>query len=350
MVENSLFAFFFHVFPLLCQLAFPEPWNKRKEMVEKIIPKSVDFSLPERENRAMTYMDVKTASELWGITGRRIRILCNDGRIDGAVRNGWSWMIPVETAKPRDGRVLRRFKSMDIRPGTVDVEKLDHLKEIADRDTLIKGFKPSQRILIARTLECLFKFEGIDISVGDIMKVLNGELSYHLTLKEHLLIVNFTSIIKSLDKNPQKWTEGSLRDTYVRLMQGIEDVSGEYREGFVHTRNNQDGVRVSVAMETVMAQYEASWSKLHGVVSAVILAGEISRIRPYDKYRFCFYYLIYAGELYRNGFIPIYLDGSCIDEAKAAYSLVFSKGVYRDVTALVERLLIRTYGELGYNV
>ena len=37
----------------------------------------------------MQYMDVNTASQKWGITGRRVRILCNDGRIDGAVRNGW---------------------------------------------------------------------------------------------------------------------------------------------------------------------------------------------------------------------------------------------------------------------
>ena len=47
----------------------------------------------------MQYMDVNTASRKWGITGRRVRILCNDGRIDGAVRNGWSWLIPADAPK-----------------------------------------------------------------------------------------------------------------------------------------------------------------------------------------------------------------------------------------------------------
>ena len=77
----------------------------------------------------MQYMDVNTASQKWGITGRRVRILCNDGRIDGAVRNGWSWLIPSDAPKPGDGRVLRRFRNLDIRPGFVDIEALEEISE-----------------------------------------------------------------------------------------------------------------------------------------------------------------------------------------------------------------------------
>ena len=58
-----------------------------------IVPIPVEAKLQVSENQTMKYMDVATASEKWGITGRRIRILCNDGRIDGAVRNGWTWQI-----------------------------------------------------------------------------------------------------------------------------------------------------------------------------------------------------------------------------------------------------------------
>ena len=81
-----------------------------------IVPIPVEAKLQVSENQTMKYMDVATASEKWGITGRRIRILCNDGRIDGAVRNGWTWQIPEDTPKPGDGRVLRKFRNLDIRP------------------------------------------------------------------------------------------------------------------------------------------------------------------------------------------------------------------------------------------
>lgn len=50
-------------------------------------------------------MTIKDASNLWGITVRRISSLCNDGRIDGAVQKGRKWYIPTNTPKPADLRV-----------------------------------------------------------------------------------------------------------------------------------------------------------------------------------------------------------------------------------------------------
>ena len=75
----------------------------------------------------MKYIDVREAAAKWGISDRRIRLLCAEGRIDGAIKLGWSWTIPSDTPKPRDGRELRRYKNLNIRPGTVDVDKLSHL-------------------------------------------------------------------------------------------------------------------------------------------------------------------------------------------------------------------------------
>ena len=51
------------------------------------------------------YISVKEASEKWGITQRRIQILCLEGRIEGAARLGREWAIPSEASKPSDRRV-----------------------------------------------------------------------------------------------------------------------------------------------------------------------------------------------------------------------------------------------------
>lgn len=53
----------------------------------------------------MEYMTIKDAAEKWGITQRRIQVLCAGGRIVGAVRFGKAWAIPVDTEKPSDARV-----------------------------------------------------------------------------------------------------------------------------------------------------------------------------------------------------------------------------------------------------
>ena len=51
------------------------------------------------------YMTIKQAAEVWGITTRRIQVLCAEGRIEGATNFGRDWAIPVEAEKPTDGRV-----------------------------------------------------------------------------------------------------------------------------------------------------------------------------------------------------------------------------------------------------
>lgn len=62
----------------------------------------------------MEFMTAKEAAEKWGITPRRVQVLCAEGRIPGAWRLGNAWAIPINSEKPRDERTLHR-KSIDNR-------------------------------------------------------------------------------------------------------------------------------------------------------------------------------------------------------------------------------------------
>ena len=55
----------------------------------------------------MRYLSVAQTAERWGISPRRIQILCNEERIPGAVRIGRSWAIPDDELKPADARIKR---------------------------------------------------------------------------------------------------------------------------------------------------------------------------------------------------------------------------------------------------
>jgi len=55
----------------------------------------------------MQYIAVKQASERWGISDRRVRVLCAEGRIEGVIKKGRSYLIPEDALKPIDGRSLR---------------------------------------------------------------------------------------------------------------------------------------------------------------------------------------------------------------------------------------------------
>lgn len=51
------------------------------------------------------YLKIKDVAEKWGISERRINTLCLLGRIEGAVKFGNTWAIPVDAKKPEDQRV-----------------------------------------------------------------------------------------------------------------------------------------------------------------------------------------------------------------------------------------------------
>lgn len=48
----------------------------------------------------MEYLTVKETAQKWGISGRRINTLCNEGRIAGAEKKGLMWLIPKDAEKP----------------------------------------------------------------------------------------------------------------------------------------------------------------------------------------------------------------------------------------------------------
>ncbi len=58
----------------------------------------------------MSYMTIKKAAELWAISERRLTKLCNENRIPGAQKFGWSWAIPENAEKPYDGRRKKIFQ------------------------------------------------------------------------------------------------------------------------------------------------------------------------------------------------------------------------------------------------
>ena len=70
----------------------------------------------------MEYISITQAAEKWGITPRRIQVLCKEKRIPGAIRIGYVWAIPADAEKPKDARV-RSGKYVKVAPNTANKEK-----------------------------------------------------------------------------------------------------------------------------------------------------------------------------------------------------------------------------------
>lgn len=59
----------------------------------------------------MEYISAREAAYKWGISQRRVAILCSEDRIDNAVMVGNMWLIPADSKKPIDGRRIRYIKN-----------------------------------------------------------------------------------------------------------------------------------------------------------------------------------------------------------------------------------------------
>lgn len=69
----------------------------------------------------MVYLTTAEVAREWGVTSAWISIMCRRGRIEGAVKQGRDWKIPVGTEKPVDGRKVqttpKRFTFIDLFAG-----------------------------------------------------------------------------------------------------------------------------------------------------------------------------------------------------------------------------------------
>ncbi len=291
----------------------------------------------------MKYIDVTAAAAKWGLSDRRVRYLCNEGRIDGAIKMGWSWTIPEDTPRPRDGRVLRQFKNMDIRPGGVDVDRLIAYQINMPVSGLLKTDKRISAIILSNIMYLMDK-DGIIMDEKDVKRILSGRLVPSVSLENHLLIINFRSCFLSLLDSKDAWTDKDMRDIYSRLMQGIDDISSKtYRDGYSRREvRGKDKVRVDVQMETLLAQYE-SWKNLNGIVSAVMLYGELERICPFERFPSFFSYLVLSGEMIRNNIMPPMFSIGDKGEFDGSYFIALKRGNYKDFTSFIESRVIRSY-------
>ena len=68
-------------------------------------------------------LTTKEIAHKWGVSVTWVTILCKEGRIKGAVRNGNRWYIPVDAKKPEDRRthkenpIKERFRFVDLFAG-----------------------------------------------------------------------------------------------------------------------------------------------------------------------------------------------------------------------------------------
>lgn len=96
------------------------------------------------------YQTVNQAAEGWGITPRRVRDFCANGRIAGAIQEGRNWKIPITAIKPLDRRTVEARQELPGLPVEADVQGKTTMNDSTSpnpRKRNMMGFCPDIKVV-----------------------------------------------------------------------------------------------------------------------------------------------------------------------------------------------------------
>lgn len=281
----------------------------------------------------MDFMTTKEAVKKWNISERRIRKLLQQGRIDGAIKLGNSWSIPINAIKPIDKRSIK-YEENKI---TINIDK-DYFNKI---DELKKQLR-SQTIENSLILDWIYNDNSIEensLTLEETKIVLSGITVGGKSIKEHLEIINYEKAIQylyELVNNKETITENSIKYIHFLLLKDIDNAAaGKYRTENI--LDKPDYTIISSLMEKLLTNYN-SWEIYHPIIRAVLLHGELIKISPFKEANQKISKLIMNLVLISNGYKPIIINKEDYIKYYEFLTKAITTGDYTDLIKLIVKL------------
>ena len=204
------------------------------------------------------YISVKQVAEKWGISDRRVRTLCSEGKIPGVTREGRSWKIPEEARKPEDGR-YRSAESL--------LEMIDRKKtELDTRRPLTEG--EIERLTEEFVVEYTYNsnaIEGNTLTLRETDMVLRGLTIDQKPLKDHMEAVGHKDafyFVRDLVKEQTPLSESVIKQIHYLVLADKKDDRGVYRRVPVRIMGSKHGpvqpYLIQPKMEQLLETYRIS--------------------------------------------------------------------------------------------
>jgi fic family protein len=249
------------------------------------------------------FLTVKQASEKWGISDRRIRVLCYEGKIPGAYREGRGWKIPVGAKKPADGR----YKSKESLLAQIDRKKV----ELDSRRPLTAGevARLNEEFIVEYTYNSN-AIEGNTLTLRETDLVLRGLTIDRKPLKDHMEAVGHKEafdFVSELVKDNVPISEGIIKQIHCLVLADKREDRGVYRRVPVRIMGAQNEPVQPYLIEPKMEQllYDFAASTEHIVTKLARFHIEFEGIHPFIDGNGRTGRLLVNLELMKSGFPPI---------------------------------------------
>ena len=175
----------------------------------------------------MNYIKVSQAAEKWGLSARRVRILCQENKIEGVMRRGNLYMIPENAQKPADGRRKASRRA-------ISFERIEELKaELDTRRPLTQG--ELERLNEEFMIEFTYNsnaIEGNTLTLQETAMVLEGITIDQKPLKDHLEAVGHKDAflyVQDIVSNKMPLTEFVIKNIHSLVLMNKPEDKGIYR-------------------------------------------------------------------------------------------------------------------------
>lgn len=170
------------------------------------------------------YIGTKEVAERWGISERRIRVLCRNGKIDGAVLDGKTWRIPNDAGKPADGRESATSALLSIAELK---QELDSLRPLAPSE--VKALNDQFSVEYTYNSNAI---EGNTLTLRETDLVFRGLTVDKKPLKDHLDVVGHKEAfdyVSQLVKDKEPLTERVIKQIHFLALGRDVQNRGVYR-------------------------------------------------------------------------------------------------------------------------
>ncbi len=258
----------------------------------------------------MEYKTVKEISKQWGISDRRVRLLCQQGIIDGVIQKGKSYLIPENTIKPMDKRYAKNKNISRLYQPIF--AKIDELKDtLSQRRPLTQGElkRLHEEFMIEFTYDSN-AIEGNTLTLQETAMVLEGITIDTKPLKDHLEVVGHKDAFKYVQRIVSEnvaFSESIIKDIHSLVLMDRPDDRGRYRQLPVRimgaSHEPPQPYLVPIQMEQLLQELKKE--QLHPIETAALFHLKFEGIHPFIDGNGRTGRLILNFMLMQNGYPPI---------------------------------------------
>ena len=197
----------------------------------------------------MNYIKVSEAAAKWGISARRVRLLCEQGRIAGVERKGNLYMIPEDAEQPIDARTYTKTSLK--KSYTPILEQINSLKKSLDscRPLTPSEVNAIKEVFLVEHTYNSNAIEGNTLTLQETALVLQGVTIDKKPLKDHLEAVGYKEAfqyVEELAKQDKDLSEFDIKSIHNLVLADRPEDRGTFR---------RVNVRIAGALTTPVQPY-----------------------------------------------------------------------------------------------